>query len=372
MTGATIRPEDESFHPHAGDPYWNESCWIPFNIPERSLGGWVYFFHRPYLGVSIGGIAAWDPSGEETYDCLWHDWGAPLPTPPGSDMFDFALPNGLTVQCREPLTSYRITYRNDSCALDLEWDSVREPYVYPHGFAGVGKEWGPNHYEQLGRAVGTLRVDGQVFEVDCWSNRDRTWGQRRVVRNPRGDFPWAVASENHAFHLTCFSPLEPAQDPIDGVTDPVLYGWYLRDGEIASLTGGTRVLERGRGGRPLRIVVDAMDDMNRQLQAEGRCVNWLKWDGFPVFNSFALTEWTFGGDTGWGEVQDFFNVQQLRQFLRRAALSPNDRPQLRTDHGDDHRPTSWIERTRPRLDTDERRGKHAGGHDSTVLDRLGQ
>jgi hypothetical protein len=42
-------------------------------VPERSLSGMVYCYHRPNMGYSSGGFAAWDPSGDRYDDCLWYD-----------------------------------------------------------------------------------------------------------------------------------------------------------------------------------------------------------------------------------------------------------------------------------------------------------
>jgi len=59
-----ITPRDEYFHERSDDPHWNESGWFSFMVPERRLSGMVYCYHRPNLGYSTGGFAAWDPSGD--------------------------------------------------------------------------------------------------------------------------------------------------------------------------------------------------------------------------------------------------------------------------------------------------------------------
>jgi hypothetical protein len=64
------QPGDDSFHPRSSTPYWNESAWFGFMIPERRIDGWVYMWHRPNMGLSAGGAALWDPTFEDTYSCL--------------------------------------------------------------------------------------------------------------------------------------------------------------------------------------------------------------------------------------------------------------------------------------------------------------
>ncbi|HVW32262.1 MAG TPA: hypothetical protein VHL53_06970, partial [Acidimicrobiia bacterium] len=65
-----IRPQDDYFHKdiQTDDPFWNESAWFPFHVPERELCGFVYMNHRPNMNFSMTGVGLWDPTGEETYD----------------------------------------------------------------------------------------------------------------------------------------------------------------------------------------------------------------------------------------------------------------------------------------------------------------
>lgn len=283
-------------------------------VPERRLCGWIYFFHRTTLGYTIGGVAAWDPSGEEVWNCRFHDWGIPYPTPAGADMFDFDLPNGLQVRTLEPMRSYGFKFAGNGCELDLRWDAAMPPHST--GFPDHSSEWGSAHFEQCGRMRGSLTLDGETFNVDCWSNRDRSWGPRQVKVNPRGDFPWAIASERHGFHVIAMTKLAVEEDPIDGASDPIVAGWHLHEGVLAPLNQGTRTVERAKDGRVLTVRVEGTDAMGRLLIAEGTCVNWFRWTGVPVFNYWSLVEWRLNGVPAWGEVQDYFPLQQFRRFVR--------------------------------------------------------
>ncbi len=93
-----IGEADEVFHPAGDDDYWNESGWFGFSIPERDINGFVYYFHDVRTGVSGGGPALWDPSGEEPYDCLFYDWRWRQPPTGPLDFRDFRLPNSLTAR----------------------------------------------------------------------------------------------------------------------------------------------------------------------------------------------------------------------------------------------------------------------------------
>lgn len=317
-----IIPEDDRLHLGSTDPYWNESAWFGFTVPDRLITGWVYFYHRPNMNYSVGGVALWDPSGENQVDCLCYDWGNTVPLPDGADMFDFTLDSGLTVAMRKPLESFTLDFAGDGCTVDLTWDAIDAPQsagkveadTMPGGTAG----WGKGHYNQAGRIQGSVTLGGSSLDIDCLYLRDHSWGPRRFSSNPRGDFASVVASERSAFCVMAASDQPRATDPCVGVPDPLAFGWYLRDGETSRLVSATRtVTSRDAAGRPLEIVLDGTDELGRELHAVGRTRNTLRWNGYAFLYMFwCMTEWEFDGQTAIGEEQDYFPIQHARQYLR--------------------------------------------------------
>ena len=43
---AETHPDDEFHPPTSDDPYWTETCWFTFTVPERRLSGQLYPFFR--------------------------------------------------------------------------------------------------------------------------------------------------------------------------------------------------------------------------------------------------------------------------------------------------------------------------------------
>ena len=326
---STLTAQDDYFHPRPpGEPFWNEASWFSFMVPERDLSGFVYLYHRPNIGYTVGGIAAWDPTGAENYDCLVYDWGEGYQTPDDAEMFDFTLGNGLTVQLVEPLSHYRFCYRgqtafNADVALDLEFIADRPPH--DAGFPDGLDEWGKGHYDQLGRMTGTLALDGEVIDIDCVAQRDRSWGVRDIVNNPRGQMIWAVG-EQSSFHALAVSFRKPQQDPVIGTAEDIIIGYYLRDGRYGDLTlapGNTiAVTERDATGRPVTYRIDATDSLGRHLHATGRVRNMLNWQGYSWLTTFwSLVEWQLDGHIALGEGQDYWPLHHSRTFLRSRAAS---------------------------------------------------
>lgn len=318
-----IHPADDYFHARNDNPYWNESAWFSFMVPERKINGLVYFWHRPNLGLTQAGVSVWDPSGSDVYNCLFHEFDYFQPLPDGAEMFDFSVDCGLEVRCEQPLAAFHIEYENPDCSLELDWAKIIDPLEAPRVTEDVldptCEGWGKGHYEQAGKVRGRVTIAGERLELNCFGVRDHTWGVRRMRHDmPRQGYEWAVASESSSFLIHAVNEIPADQDDLEGTTEDQFRGWYIKDGTRAEISQGRRtVVERGPDGRPLRIMVDGVDELGRTLHAEGRCVSALRYTCHNFWlDNWCLTEWTFDGQQAWGECQDFVQLQQNRRFVR--------------------------------------------------------
>jgi len=101
-----------------------------------------------------------------------------------------------------------------------------------------------------------------------------------------------------------------------------IHGYYLRDGEFARLAGGKRtVLARDPATRaPVHVMIEARDELGRELSAEGRCLNRIGLHLNPnLFTWNCLTEWRFDGRTGFGEDHDNWTAAGARHFFRQKG-----------------------------------------------------
>jgi hypothetical protein len=304
MATETAGAADEVFHPAGDDEHWCESGWFGFAIPERDINGFVYYFHDVRTGISGGGPALWDPSGEQVYDCLFYDWRWHQPPTGPLEFRDFRLPNSLRHQVLEPMRGYRLSYSQLGLELDLEWTALMEPHELGHGTAAD-----PRHFDQAGRMHGLATLNGEVLDVDCYSLRDRTWGPHRPGARRSGDYLWAIASPREHWHAITVAGKEPGTDKLAG-------GYFVRDGMLGELVAGTRHVVERRSGVPMRVVLDAEDDRGRTLHAEGQVRTALRWLGWPGRLTFwTLTDWRWDGVQGWGEDQEFFAREQVRWLI---------------------------------------------------------
>lgn len=306
----STHPDDRFHPPTSDDPFWTETCWFTFTVPERRLSGQLYPFFRPNQGVTSGGAFFWDPSGSQIWNCvyaknLWH-----LPIPKDQDLTDIRLANGIHYRCLEPLRRYELHYVDldaNEVEVHLTFDAVCEP-----NYLGGG------HLDQPGRYRGTLRIQQETIQVDAFGMRDRSWGVRSQIGaalhpgSPmkRGGYTYATMSERDAWHTITGD---------FGSGDYVsIHGFLLRDGVWAKLVEGRReVLER-KDHCPSHVRITGKDALGRTLEAEGRMLNKLGVHLNPnLWTWNCLTEWTWdGGRRGFGEDHDNWSASAFRHFVR--------------------------------------------------------
>ena len=297
MSVESAAHDHDRFHaPDEDDPFWSETSWFAFNVPERRLAGTIYPLFRRNLGTCSVGVYVWDDAAHEPWRarygrCQWH-----LPFPDG-DLGDCAV-GGLRYSCEEPLARYRVRYEHDPLlSLDLRYEGLFPPHE-----VGVGP--GRGHLDQPCRVRGTLRLHGEQIAVDGFDMRDRSWHVRDDTRTTRAGYSYGIASADDAFLAMTMG----------GDEGRVVAGFLWRDGAKCDLASGTRhVLERDPSHDfPTRVALEAEDREGRTLRAEGRCLSRLANQATPgMFAWMSLTEWQTPEGRSVGEDQDIWSPDLL-------------------------------------------------------------
>jgi len=317
--GATPHRDDEFHRPTSDDPFWTETCWFTFTVPERRLSGQFYPFFRPTQGVVSAAAYFWDDTATTPADARHarHFWHLPIPDQPLSDI---RLGNGIAYRCVDPLHRYELHYR------DPDADPDEGPWIEVDlTFTGIAPPnyFGETHLDQPGRYRGTIVLDGESITVDAFGFRDRSWGPRSQfgrgihgtpARN--GGYSYATASERDAFHAITMD---------FGAGCLAIHGYVLRDGTWAKVASGSRrVLGRDPDtAHPTAVALDLTDELGRDLHAEGRCLNGLGLFLNPnLYTVNCLTEWTFDGGTAFGEDHDNWSATGIQEFHRSRRVPP--------------------------------------------------
>jgi hypothetical protein len=96
------------------------------------------------------------------------------------------------------------------------------------------------------------------------------------------------------------------------------YGHFMKDGELGRVVAGERqVVEREPDGRPRRVTMRLEDERGRELHAEAKVKNCLKWHSL-WYMQWCLARWEIDGEQGWGECQDWFDIEVIRAHQREA------------------------------------------------------
>lgn len=317
----TLSPEiADSLNMHlTDDPYWSDSSWFSWAIPEQEINGFFYNHFRPNMNCMLGGPAMWDNSaanltGQNVWNFRYFDWQLMRVLPEGEygvdyNKYDFETPWSMSIRTLKPMQQFKLGYDRENFKLDLVFTATSEPNV-------IGEVTGSDkayklHFEQPGRIQGSVELDGVHYDVDCFSIRDGSNGPRFLEKVVPGGYTWCSADANNGWHLL-------AKDK-NNCRDTVVVGGYIfRDGVIAPVVSGTRrVLERA-GPRPDKLEIELVDNLGRELHAIGRATVPAEFMLFPDrgqwWTQFA---WSFDGFTdALGEDQEYYGIQDFRRWHR--------------------------------------------------------
>ncbi|MEY2468091.1 MAG: hypothetical protein QOF21_789 [Actinomycetota bacterium] len=291
----TASASDDLFHAVADDnPLWTETTWWGFYAADGSVGGIVYAFFRPNLGVATLITSVWDTEHVEPWNVpysrsLWH---LPMPT---TDLDDVAL-GYLTMRRVEPLTRYDLTYDDPGVmAFELRYEAAMEPNV-------VMSEPTLGHIDQLCRVTGHVTLADRNIEIDALAMRDRSWYVRDDLRSSRAGYTYGAVDADE--HFLAFSR------PADG--GQIHGGYLVRDAKKGALVSGTRRVLSRRRGHPDEVEVVATDEHGREVTARGRVTASMASQSTPgMFAWMSIAQWDIDGRPGYGEDHDVFSPDRL-------------------------------------------------------------
>jgi hypothetical protein len=283
-------PEDDMFHaPESDDPWWTETVWFSWMVPERNLLGYWYTVFRANIGVHFGGVLVFDDTAVLPWELPVFDWHWHQPMPAAVDLRDLNVLNGMTLVCEEPGRRFRFGYEVEHVSFDLQYDALMQPMLtrkeppFNHG----------NHIDQPGHVTGRFVLHGEDIPVDCIAMRDRSWGIRAPRRQPKLGYCHATIDAENSF-LT----ITVERKGHDGL----VAGYLMRDGTWSKLVSGQRTVRRDAGGRPAEVHVEAVDALGRPLEAVGTTVSRQVFTAYPdMFCWNSLARWDYDGHSAWGE-----------------------------------------------------------------------
>ena len=129
-------PEDDTYHDSLDDPYWVETNWWCWNIPERRIGCWLHAGYHTNRNQVTWRVFVWDPSGSDPGRLPYYANHPDVPMPEGADLRDITFPDGgFSVKMLKPLMDYQVTFADTDAnfAIEMEHRSVHPPHRFTPG-----------------------------------------------------------------------------------------------------------------------------------------------------------------------------------------------------------------------------------------------
>jgi len=296
------------------DPYWAESSWFSWAIPERGINGFFYNHFRPNMNCLLAGPAMWDRSGSHVWDFLYFDWQLMRVLPEGKfgvdyNKYNYETPWSMSIKMLEPLQRYQLGYDRNGFKLDLVFNAISQPNE-------IGAKPGMErsftmHFEQPGRIEGTVDLNGERYEVNCYSIRDGSHGPRFLESTTPGGYTWSTADDKTGWHVL-------ARDENNSHETVVAGGYILRNGVIAPIVQGIRRVVERAGPRPEVVEVEAEDNLGRSLYAIGRAQTPAEFMLFPDRGQWwTQFQWEYDGfKDAIGEDQEYYGIHDFRDWHR--------------------------------------------------------
>ena len=161
-------------HDGDGDPFWQESMFVAWYDRERGIGG----AHRVGHETTAGRANLW--SAILTADGRrWRQDRDGLALE-AADRTKQRLAAGSTAFVEPDAGGLGVQVRDGDAEVDLRFEGFYDamPVWNSPEAEEVAQTIAPNHAESSGRARGTVRLDGETFEVDALCHRDHSWGSR--------------------------------------------------------------------------------------------------------------------------------------------------------------------------------------------------
>jgi hypothetical protein len=314
---------DDRFHPsESQDRMLTETVWWNFYIPEENIDAEVYLNFRRNLAVTSAGIYFWDRFCRHFTDALHFDARSYLPLPKG-DLDDFELANGLRMRVVDPLAKYEIAYVGSrGVKLEMEFNALAAPVGFTTPSTDPERaSFAPGHFDQVGRVTGRLVLPHARYDIDCITQRDRSWGG---IRREDPDYPpdvgWHSAHFSSELWLQCWLW---HQEP---VANDLQAGIVYKGGRPVPLVKAERRTAQDQSGVEARTIDLQLTDAEDEVYSlRGTVRNMFPWPGWFNMVGFAgLVQWEWNGRIGWGEVHDGRRVDgviALRQAIERKAIS---------------------------------------------------
>lgn len=327
-----ITAKDLEYHtpPDAGHT-WAETYFIPIAIPEERLMITVYVVIRPGIGVMVNDIAIYGSLSDTRSDLVYFHAEPHLPAP--ERFSDIRSPMGLSIKAVNAPRDYRIDYVGyDDTEIHVDWIGLMDPFDIhdsahspkarktqkeQHAGSGLGAAWG-GHFDQTGRVVGTAKIRGVEYRVDCVERMDHSWGHRNPIVMNAQDSISAAFGEDLALHVIAHLDLDaPA-----GADQTLAHAYVLEDGTVHGVTD-CRLRTTRLGTAVTAMDMHLTDIRGKTYQMYAFAEVGAPWNAYSATVTYTtLMRWIYGDRVGYGCVMETMGLPALTRRRGRRWTAP--------------------------------------------------
>ncbi|MFY9328090.1 MAG: hypothetical protein WAO76_08750 [Georgfuchsia sp.] len=313
-----VTDADDYFHPLDSNPPGanvTETYFFAFSVPEERIHSFLYLTMRPNLGVLGGGVHVFQGHKSHYLASECYNWLDNLDTSHiNRDNGTVTLPSGFVLKINKPFHEHELSFEDKYA--DNRFHLFQRAAMPP------AVRGGNKHIEQNMKVEGELVLRGKKYRVDCYSVRDRSWGEHRPEAPMHvSPYTWiTVGSADFAMNIASFDDMSqyPEQDgsiiiPPRLLTD----GWVYRDKALTRIVSCTRKTIRSDQLVPQEHIIEATDKLGRNYKLHGKTVaSSLVVARKNALLQHALMKWDVNGVARWGESQDLHWNDFERQFRK--------------------------------------------------------
>lgn len=322
-----MREWHEFHRPAFRDWRWLETSWFGFFVPEHGIRGHLRCAFRTNQEV-VYTMAAIYSRGGGVLDMDLFDAQMHVPLSATDRYSDFSLPSGFSFRGHPAPNTYSVRFKSRCGRVDadLEYEAMMDPAGLdittiidgPPGFAAFHRDNGlgvpTGHMDQTLKVRGTLRIDGDVYDVNCVSNRDQSWSPRGEFKSTCGTFDTFHFGEEMSFSTQ-------AVEHVFGKPQ-VTHAYLLLGTEVRRVRRAD--VEYVRDGYVTKSIrYDVEDEKGDRYEITAEAPYAITQDqgsnGITVMN-YCIPQWN--GKTGYGECMWHWDIPKM-QGIARAARKTN-------------------------------------------------
>ena len=318
----TYDVSDEELHPahKVEKPHYalTETQYYGFWVPEANLHCFSWIWAHPNLKSVTAGTMAWTGIRKNSLACELFNFHTHMSMDVFRDgFFNADFDNGFSVHAEEAGKRFRIKYDDPGRgnSFDVLQVAASEPLMWPTS----------NHFEQVMKCTGEVTLRGKRYEVDCYSMRDRSWGEYRLEDQmgiPPNHWTVGTADGDNAFCIVGMedearNPMWKGRFTVPG-TSTLRFGWLLVDGQKCRATTLSSLVTYDPDDlMPRTVSMHVEDEHGRRHEIEGRVIAatpihaWLN-----IACAINLIEWNWRGRTFTGEMQTVMFNDFIHAFSR--------------------------------------------------------